>query len=330
MVARPTPKTATTGSVLRFSLRDMGKERGFIKWYRVGDNWREDELFSSEPLCKWAAWIDLVSMAEFKNGTTYRHGVEVETKRGCVYKSVRYLADRWRWSTNKVLRYLRTLEKQGKTETQKSNVINCISILNYERYQGDGDTNGDTNGDTSKNNKNNKEIKESKAAKAATSAGADAQAKATDSAKIDFNSFTEFFNKTMDEAGAQISRLRTISPKRKAALNARCREHGKTALAEVVRKAAVSDFLNGGGGRAFVADFDWLMRPNNFPKVLDGNYDNKDIKQKDNGNTDRNDSKENGLSPKDRAIRDANRRDRLAMGLDPDAKPKTYGSDYEF
>jgi hypothetical protein len=37
-----------------------------------------------------------------------------------------------------------------------------------------------------------------------------------------------------------------------------------------------------------------------------------------------------GLSPKDRAIREANRRDRIAMGLDPDPEPTTYGNDFEF
>lgn len=36
------------------------------------------------------------------------------------------------------------------------------------------------------------------------------------------------------------------------------------------------------------------------------------------------------LSPKDRAIRAANRRDRIAAGLDPDAKPTTFGIDHEF
>ena len=36
------------------------------------------------------------------------------------------------------------------------------------------------------------------------------------------------------------------------------------------------------------------------------------------------------LSPKDRAIREANRRDRIAAGLDPDAEPTTFGIDHEF
>lgn len=55
------------------------------------------------------------------------------------------------------------------------------------------------------------------------------------------------------------------------------------------------------------------------------------------GQSNGNNSKDNsnghgydGLSPKDRAIREANRRDRIAMGLDPDPEPTTYGSDFEF
>ena len=38
----------------------------------------------------------------------------------------------------------------------------------------------------------------------------------------------------------------------------------------------------------------------------------------------------NNLNPRDLAIREANRRDRIAAGLDPDAEPTTYGSDHEF
>lgn len=38
----------------------------------------------------------------------------------------------------------------------------------------------------------------------------------------------------------------------------------------------------------------------------------------------------NNLNPRDLAIREANRQDLIAMGLDPDAEPTTYGSDHEF
>ena len=52
------------------------------------------------------------------------------------------------------------------------------------------------------------------------------------------------------------------------------REYGKEALATVVEKSIASDFLTGGTGQ-FIARFDWIFRPRNFPKILEGNYDNK-------------------------------------------------------
>ena len=81
----------------------------------------------------------------------------------------------------------------------------------------------------------------------------------------------------MDEHGAQIPRIRTITrdSKRATTLFARLREYSKEDLAEAVRKAAKSDFLNGSGDKAFVASFDWIFAPKMFPRVLEGNYDNR-------------------------------------------------------
>lgn len=94
---------------------------------------------------------------------------------------------------------------------------------------------------------------------------------------LDLKAFADFFNKTMAAQRAQIPPVRGLQPKSKrtAFLLARLREYGKEALAAVVKKAAASDFLNGGGSRGFVADFEWLFRPNNFPRVLEGTYDNR-------------------------------------------------------
>ena len=51
------------------------------------------------------------------------------------------------------------------------------------------------------------------------------------------------------------------------------REFSTKDLAEVVRKAAASDFLNGRGTKHyFQATFDWLIEPENFLKVLEGTY----------------------------------------------------------
>jgi hypothetical protein len=89
---------------------------------------------------------------------------------------------------------------------------------------------------------------------------------------IDYQAFMKFFNNAVEGKG--IPQILKITKNRQGLLNARAKEFGKDAIATVVRKAAASSWLNGGGGN-FVAKFDWLFRPSNFIKVLEGNYDDK-------------------------------------------------------
>ena len=77
-----------------------------------------------------------------------------------------------------------------------------------------------------------------------------------------------YFNHQMQ--GKAIPTIERMTPKRRNAINARAAEFGKEAVKTVIDNAAESTFLNGGGNGGFVASFDWLFRPNNFPKVLEG------------------------------------------------------------
>ena len=94
------------------------------------------------------------------------------------------------------------------------------------------------------------------------------------SSTLDFARLLEFFNAQLKENNSLIPSIKQLSDARKKMLKARVREFGKEALVSVFRKAAVSDFLNGKNNRNFIASFDWLLKPTNFPKVLEGNYDN--------------------------------------------------------
>ena len=75
--------------------------------------------------------------------------------------------------------------------------------------------------------------------------------------------------------------------------------------------------------------YDWTRR---HIEINGKNEDKNKGKGKGYGNSKPGSGQEHGdnLSPKDRAIREANRRDRIAAGLDPDEEPTTYGSDHEF
>jgi hypothetical protein len=44
----------------------------------------------------------------------------------------------------------------------------------------------------------------------------------------------------------------------------------------VFNKVQESDYLNGRTGNAWQATFDWVLKAENWVKVIDGNYDNKE------------------------------------------------------
>lgn len=99
----------------------------------------------------------------------------------------------------------------------------------------------------------------------------------SDKSDLDFDRFMDYFNSELEKNKSVIPHLQSMTPQRKNHIRARCREYGKKKLAEAVQKAAASGYLNGNNNRGWVATFAWFIRPNNFLKVLEGNYDNKTI-----------------------------------------------------
>ena len=105
----------------------------------------KDPLFIGEVFTKWQAWCDLIMSAYYAPSEFFIRGIKTKAKRGCVYKSTTELAERWQWSRGKVSRFFTYLVKDGRITIQRSNVINCITILNYEKYQQNEPTNRTTN-----------------------------------------------------------------------------------------------------------------------------------------------------------------------------------------
>ena len=67
---------------------------------------------------------------------------------------------------------------------------------------------------------------------------------------------------------------RKITDKRKEHINARIEEYGIETVIVVIEKIGKSDFLMG-KIKDWKADMDWIFNINNFPKILEGKYDNK-------------------------------------------------------
>ena len=78
-----------------------------------------------------------------------------------------------------------------------------------------------------------------------------------------------------------ISKLSSTS-KRYKCLMARIREYGLEDVLTAIEQIKKSDFLQGKSKKRWAITFDWFVLPNNFPKVLEGNYSNAELEQTEN------------------------------------------------
>ena len=83
--------------------------------------------------------------------------------------------------------------------------------------------------------------------------------------------FISWFNGKVQNA--RIPKIRLFTEAREKAVAQVWTQFGADSVNEVVSRAAVSPFLNGEGKKHFVATFDWIFKPENFLKILEGNFD---------------------------------------------------------
>ena len=114
-------------------------------WIRLHRKLMDDPLYFAEPFTKMQAWIDLLLLANFADRVTFIRGNRVTIKRGQVAYSREWFSGRWRWSRGKIDRFFDMLERENMIGRQKSAVITCISILNYDAYQDNGSTDRSVN-----------------------------------------------------------------------------------------------------------------------------------------------------------------------------------------
>ena len=72
--------------------------------------------------------------------------------------------------------------------------------------------------------------------------------------------------------------IKALSDTRKRKLHAIIARHGIDAWNEALAKLEASDFCRGGGGRGWLANFDFLVQPSSFVKLLEGQFDNRPVR----------------------------------------------------
>lgn len=89
--------------------------------------------------------------------------------------------------------------------------------------------------------------------------------------KIDLNDVVAEFNQTV----IRLPKVTALTPKRQREIKARFSEHGREAVSVCFLKTAKSDFLCGLNDRGWMASFDWILKPENFVRIIEGVFDNK-------------------------------------------------------
>lgn len=238
--------------------------QGWIKLHRkVLDNYlfQEKRTFS-----KFEAWTYLLLSANHKEHKFLLGSELLTVKSGQVITSETKLMKRFNWSKSKLRRFLSLLESDNMIERKTDTKKTTLTLVNYEVYQQQETTKkprkdhkGTKKGlqkDTIKNEENDKQCFKN--------------------GKEQIDEVFSFFNLNHNKMPKIIS----IKENRKTHLESRLKDHGLETVKEAILKASESKFLNGENERKFTANFDWILKPANFTKILEGNYKNRADKQK--------------------------------------------------
>lgn len=249
---------------------------------RITEHW----LWNDAERLKW--WIDLLVMSTQDKKVLIGKKV-VLLEQGQLIASVASLCERWGRTKTMVKPFLDALIKEGLITKNVTNNVSVITIKNSFLYA-HLDTHLDTHLSThlesqvkpskSKGNKGNDKVDDAHLDTqndAHLDTHLESQVKCNENSKVELDTkkFVEFWNAEMEGKGAIVPRIRSVDGKRKKQMLARCREFGKATLVDVVKAVASNDFLNGKNHNGWVASIDWVLSPQNYQKILEGNYANK-------------------------------------------------------
>lgn len=87
--------------------------------------------------------------------------------------------------------------------------------------------------------------------------------------ETDPQNIIDIFNSTCKD----LPKVRDLTNDRKKVIKARLKEKGFTDLVNMFNKVSKSNYLNG-YVKEWKANFDWIMKPSNYQKIIEGVYDN--------------------------------------------------------
>lgn len=205
------------------------------------------------------------------------HGIQIP--RGSLMTSYNALARGTGFSVKQMRRAVENLKKTGELGIKRAGNGAILTINNYGKYQdytnGQGQTLGSSRADLGQtlgrlratNNNNNNITSKQYNNNNISSIDIDDMS-GNDPDNVDYAGIVKFWNYTTQ---GRYGELRSIDNTRRKLTRARIRQYGKQTFADAIKKVASAKWFE---DKTWF-NYDWLIRPNNFDKVISGNYDDK-------------------------------------------------------
>jgi len=233
-------------------------DKGFIMLDRV---MQDNRLWLSEAFTRSQAWIDLLFLANWKPATFYIRGNKIDVRRGELAWSVLNLSKRWKWSRQKVSGFLDMLENEHQIKHQKTTVTTLIYITNYDKYQDKRTSEPTTERQQNDNRKTHKKkLKNLKNLKDI----------------VPYDEIVEIYHEVL----INLPGIRELTPKRKTYIKNIWESEGGESEArnnigwwnKYFEFVKTCPHLMGENNRGWTANLQWITKPENFIKIIEGNY----------------------------------------------------------
>jgi hypothetical protein len=185
-------------------------------------------------------FIELLFQANWKDNKW--KGILI--KRGSLLTSLNSLSTSTGLTVKQIRTCLDKLQRTNEVASKSTNRYRIITVLNYDKYQTKGKQDGTPKGSQGATLEELKEIK-------------------------------EYYNKF-----SNLKNIRGITEKRGVSVKARISDYSLEDVYTMIDNVGSSEFLQGGNDKGWTATFDWCFLPNNFIKVLEGNYNSEVVKEK--------------------------------------------------
>lgn len=240
----------------------MNDTSGWIKIHRSILNWEWWDDHNTTRLF-------LYCLLEANHEDKKWHGENIE--RGTFITSLSHLSQNTGLSTQQIRTSLERLISTNEITKKTTNKLTKITICKYDIYQDvqQAEQQAEQQAIQQTNNKQITTTKEYKNIRNKEYKIEDTNVSLSDSKsdeeKIDYDGLIAYWNNTTNGIWGN---LKNIENNRKKMVRARIREHGKKTFMFAIQKACQSSYLKS----QTWFNFDWLIKPNNFDKLIAGNY----------------------------------------------------------